>query len=107
MCAVPLDALTVEVLRTPRLRQADERQGWGAGYEANDLVFAREDGSMTRPEGVSRRFREATTRATSSPSTPAATTNHFTGNQALAQQDPEMQRCPAKPVNGVAGHRIW
>jgi len=55
---VSLDAGTVEALRAHRKRQLAERLAWGEAYEDNDLVFAREDGSMEMPERVSRRFKQ-------------------------------------------------
>lgn len=60
---VPLDSLTVEILRLHKSRQEAEQHNWGDGYLDQGLVFAREDGSMLQPEGVSRRFRAAATRA--------------------------------------------
>ncbi len=60
---VPLDGLTIEVLRAHRLRQEAERQAWGNAYREEGLVFTQENGAMLRPEGVSRRFRNATRRA--------------------------------------------
>jgi integrase len=55
---VSLDAGTVEALRAHRKRQLAQRLAWGNAYEDNDLVFAREDGSMEMPERVSRRFKQ-------------------------------------------------
>lgn len=55
---VSLDAGTVEALRAHRKRQAAERLAWGEAYHDKDLVFAREDGSMERPDRVSRHFKQ-------------------------------------------------
>jgi integrase len=55
---VSLDAGTVEALRRHRKRQLAERLAWGKAYEDNDLVFARDDGSMEMPERVSRQFKQ-------------------------------------------------
>jgi integrase len=48
----------VEALRAHRKRQAAERLAWGEAYHDEDLVFAREDGSMERPDRVSRHFKD-------------------------------------------------
>ena len=47
---------TVEVLRTHRTRQADERRAIGPGYLDLDLVFAHVDGRPLNPATVSRAF---------------------------------------------------
>src|SRR5207237_7186687 len=36
---------------------------WGASYERSDYVFARPDGSVIRPDSLSRRFRQAAKQA--------------------------------------------
>jgi len=51
--AVPLDARTVEELRTHRQRQNVERRVWGEAWTDHGLVFTREDGSPLRPDYVS------------------------------------------------------
>lgn len=54
---VDLDAATVGSLIAHRLQQDAEKHAFGAAYEDNDLVFAREDGSHLKPEVVSNTFR--------------------------------------------------
>jgi integrase len=54
---VDLDAATVGSLIAHRLQQDLEKDAFGAVYEDNDLVFAREDGSHLKPEVVSNTFR--------------------------------------------------
>jgi integrase len=53
---VPLDALTVVVLRAWRKRQAEERLAWGPGWTDTGLMFTREDGTALSPQWVSVRF---------------------------------------------------
>jgi integrase len=53
---VTLDAASARALRAHRTQQVAERLAWGADYEDNDLVFAREDGSPLRPDRISIRF---------------------------------------------------
>lgn len=53
---VSLDAGTGAKLRAHRKAQNEERLAWAGAYVDNDLVFAREDGSVERPDRVSRRF---------------------------------------------------
>ncbi|HEY0696312.1 MAG TPA: tyrosine-type recombinase/integrase [Micromonospora sp.] len=54
---VSLDKETVTLLKAHRREQVKERLAWADAYEDNDLVFAKEDGSLVRPDYVSRRFR--------------------------------------------------
>jgi integrase len=60
---VTLDPGTVEALREHQRRQFKERDAARGAYEDRNLVFAREDGTPTPPEDVSRRFRELTREA--------------------------------------------
>jgi integrase len=53
---VDLDAATVGSLIAHRLQQDTDKATFGAAYEDNDLVFAREDGSYLKPEMVSDTF---------------------------------------------------
>jgi integrase len=53
---VPLDAVTIAVLRAWRKHQADERLALGPGWVDTGLVFTREDGTALSPQGVSARF---------------------------------------------------
>jgi integrase len=55
---VPIDGLTAEVLQGHRDRQAEERARWGDAWQDNGLVFTRADGSMLRPDAISRLFSE-------------------------------------------------
>jgi integrase len=55
-----MDPSTVAVLVQRRLDQNEERRQWGAGWQDTGLVFTREDGSVLRPESVSRHFRSLT-----------------------------------------------
>ncbi len=50
---VGIDAATVAALRSHRKRQNAERLAWAGAYDENDLVFAREDGMVERPDRVS------------------------------------------------------
>jgi len=60
---VPLDALTVQVLRDHQRRQQQDRRHWGPAWQDTGLVFTREDGSLLSPELVSRRFRHISQQA--------------------------------------------
>lgn len=53
---IPIDAGTGEVLRRHAQRQAAERMAWGEAWQALDLVFARADGGMLRPDWITHRF---------------------------------------------------
>ena len=53
---VALDATTVVALKAHRKTQAAERLEWGPAYEDHDLVFARENGTIEKPDRVSRHF---------------------------------------------------
>jgi integrase len=53
---VPLDALTVEVLRRRMADQTAEREAWGPAWRDHGLVFTREDGSPVRPDYATRLF---------------------------------------------------
>lgn len=55
---VDLDQRTTGALLEHRLRQDTGRATWGPAYVDHDLVFAREDGSPTPPDQMSKRFRE-------------------------------------------------
>jgi hypothetical protein len=61
--SVELDAGTVEALRSHRKRQAEERLAFGPGYEDNDLVFRREDGTALKPQLFSLAFETRAKRA--------------------------------------------
>jgi integrase len=52
-----MDPSTVAVLVQRRLDQNEERRRWGAGWQDTGLVFTKENGSVVRPEFVSRLFR--------------------------------------------------
>jgi integrase len=60
---IPLDGLTVMVLREHRQRQEAEREQWGEGWVSSGLVFTREDGSILKPEFVSKHFKVLSRRA--------------------------------------------
>jgi len=60
---VPLDPTTVEALRQHRDAQGKERVTWAEIYTDLDLVFCREDGSVLRPDTITRRFHELSKRA--------------------------------------------
>lgn len=53
---ISLDADTLAKLQEHRRRQLKERMAAGDGYQDLGLVFCRQDGSMLRPDWVSRRF---------------------------------------------------
>jgi integrase len=53
---VDLDNGTLDHLRMHRTHQEDELLGWGAGYQENDLVFRREDGSPVHPDSFTQTF---------------------------------------------------
>jgi integrase len=53
---VALDAATVATLKEHRRRQLEERLKWGPLYHDQDLVFAKEDGSVVHPDRFSDRF---------------------------------------------------
>lgn len=53
---IDLDTATVDLLRRHAIRQETERLAWGPGYQENDLVFRREDGSPMHPESFSDAF---------------------------------------------------
>jgi integrase len=54
---IDIDAGTVNVLRSHRARQAAERLLVGAGYQDQDLVFARPDGQPWKPDSLTASFR--------------------------------------------------
>jgi integrase len=60
---IALDVGTVNVLRQHRDSQDKERVIWAEIYADMDLVFCREDGSMLRPDSITRRFHELSKRA--------------------------------------------
>jgi integrase len=60
---IPLDAGTLDALRHHRDAQDKERVIWAEIYTDLDLVFCREDGSMLRPDTITRRFHELSNRA--------------------------------------------
>jgi integrase len=53
---IDLDAETVDQLRAHRARQAAERADWGADYENQDLVVAKENGEPIHPYTFSQAF---------------------------------------------------
>jgi integrase len=55
---IPLDPVTVEALRFHLHAQEKERVTWAEIYTDLDLVFCREDGSILRPDTITRRFHE-------------------------------------------------
>jgi integrase len=55
---VGLNSRVVAALSRQRARQDLERLDWGLGYEDNGLVFAKENGTILRPEWVLKRFHE-------------------------------------------------
>lgn len=60
---VPIDPVTVDVLREHLQRQDVERAAWGEAWQDHGLVFAREDGSLLRPDAVTRLFGDLVERA--------------------------------------------
>lgn len=61
--SIEIDAETVAVLRRHRAVQAARRLAIGPGYDDNDLVFARVDGSPLHPEYVADTFRRRVLRS--------------------------------------------
>ncbi len=53
---VSLDAGTLAALKAHRKVQNEERLAWAGAYDENDLVFARPDGTVERPNQATRRF---------------------------------------------------
>jgi integrase len=53
---IDLDTRTVDQLVVHRVRQEAERVAWGAGFQENDLVFRREDGSPVHPDSFTQTF---------------------------------------------------
>jgi integrase len=53
---ISIDDETLSVLKAHRARQAEEKLGFGAGYNPQDLVFAGPDGSPVKPDHFSDRF---------------------------------------------------
>lgn len=53
---IDLDAGTVDQIREHRQRQKDDRNKWGTGYQARDLVFCKEDGTPIHPHTFSQAF---------------------------------------------------
>lgn len=54
--SIALDPATVQVLRTHRKGQLEERLQWGTAYEDSELVFCRENGTPTHPQSLSQAF---------------------------------------------------
>lgn len=55
---VPVDAVTVEVLRAQRAAQERDREHWGGAWQESGHVFTRANGTIMSPNLVTRRFRE-------------------------------------------------
>jgi integrase len=53
---IPLDAITVAVLKAHRARQNAERLAAGSGWVDSGLIFTREDGAVLHPDYVTRHF---------------------------------------------------
>jgi integrase len=53
---IPIDSLTVEVLRGHHTEQQIERARWGAAWQDLDLVFVKEDGGLLHPDAVTHLF---------------------------------------------------
>jgi integrase len=60
---VPIDEVTVAVLRRQWQLQDVERAAWGSAWHEAGLVFTREDGRPLRPEFATRHFRALAERA--------------------------------------------
>jgi integrase len=60
---VPVDILTVDLLREHQRGQDAERAAWGNASRYRGLVFCREDGRPLRPEYVTRHFQALARRA--------------------------------------------
>ena len=60
---IPIDDVTVAILRRQREMQDAERTAWGAVWNDAALVFTREDGRPLRPEYATRHFRALAERA--------------------------------------------
>jgi hypothetical protein len=55
---VPIDPLTVDVLRQHLSVQETERAAWGEAWQERGLVFTRENGDLLRPDVVTHTFRK-------------------------------------------------
>jgi len=55
---VPIDPLTVDVLRNHQVVQEAERAAWGDAWQDRGLVFTRENGDLLRPDVVTHTFRK-------------------------------------------------
>ncbi len=55
------------VLREQRAAQEFERRSWGAGYQDNDLVFCRPDGSPHSPDSITSEFQRMARRVANLP----------------------------------------
>ncbi|WP_345710693.1 tyrosine-type recombinase/integrase, partial [Kineococcus glutinatus] len=53
---VPIDPMTVDVLRQHRAAQQAERAAWGEAWQEHGLVFTRENGALLRPDVVTHTF---------------------------------------------------
>ena len=60
---IDLDPGTVEHLRLHRKRQNQERELWGTGYEDNDLVVCKENGTPLHPQTYSQAFERIVAKA--------------------------------------------
>jgi integrase len=60
---VPIDDVTVAVLRRQLKLQDGERAAWGSAWHESGLVFTREDGRPLRPEFATRHFQALTKQA--------------------------------------------
>jgi integrase len=60
---VPVDDVTVALLRRHREGQDLERVAWGPAWNEAGLVFTREDGSALRPEYATRHFQALATKS--------------------------------------------
>jgi integrase len=94
---VPLDAFTVDVLRSHRRHQDEERQQWDSAWADTGLVFTREDGTQFRPEYLTHLFSNLV-RAAGLPRIRLHDLRHTSASLALAAG------IPIKVVSDRLGH---
>ncbi|HEY7272784.1 MAG TPA: site-specific integrase, partial [Actinoplanes sp.] len=60
---ISLDRFTVDALRQHLARLDEEREAWGAHYDARGFLFCRPDGTPVHPDTITRRFNRLVDRA--------------------------------------------
>jgi integrase len=106
--AISLAEATLQALRDHRAAQEFERRSWGAGYQDQDLVFCRADGSPHHPDTITGEFerleRDADLNSKTGSGVGTRTLNLAVNSRLLyrlsysGSTDPDRHRRPAGPM---------